>query len=201
MPVWGNNTHHIWIPPPPHLWCSTQHQWKTKRTWFEGGLIVEEAEDERAEQIDQRLRQNRWKNRKNWRDRSRLGSGEWEGGMRQKEMRRNVEWLRRHELMSRLNWKNSYINVEIHETSDTASLGVIDYQEDEWGARRETTAWIKVTNVSPLSLCLIWPKQSDSLRLLFFNGDMRVKLIFSTVCCHDKPSCHNSSNPRFDLTV
>lgn len=57
--------------------------------------------------------------------------GEWEGGMRQKEMRRNVEWLRRHELMSRLNWKNSYINVEIHETSDTASLGVIDYQEDE----------------------------------------------------------------------
>lgn len=40
-----------------------------------GGLNVEEAVDEKAEQIDQHLRQNRWKSMKNWRDSSRLGRG------------------------------------------------------------------------------------------------------------------------------
>lgn len=48
---------------------------KNQGEMIQPGLTSEEAEDEKAEQIDQHLRQNRWKSTKNWRDRSRLGGG------------------------------------------------------------------------------------------------------------------------------
>lgn len=41
-------------------------------------VYVEEEEDEKEEQIDQNKKQSRWKDMKNWRDRSRLGGGAWD---------------------------------------------------------------------------------------------------------------------------
>lgn len=67
VPVWGNSAPHVWIlrvwpPSVPFIMTSE-------------GAIREEAEEEKAEQIDQHLRQNWWKDGKNWRDRLRLGGG------------------------------------------------------------------------------------------------------------------------------